>query len=420
MAWIMREDIEHLWNGLKSAFAKPRLAFDWLVGGVRWLLDALIPEISRDVRGIVVRCIFAALAIGFFVVLVPTLRNANTGNWSIAFGTAGGWALACLASGLFAGFLFGIPKVHQELPSKDANKPNDANYRQQVNNNLQEISDWLTKIIVGVGLIELRNVPSRVDELAAALYRDLATLGTGFSHAYAGGLIVYFIVIGFLTGYLLTRLFLAKEFRLADQDASGELEAQFRRAAEASRQAEEKSKETVEKNEELLDELATNQAILRGKTALQALDDPQAVERAIPDLVRVRQKHPDHRGASIVLARLHRRMKDWGSAISVLKSALEAKTARGTGSDVDAADIRFNLACYYCVMADETSNEADKTRLREQMYDELNAAIRGNPTNAASARDDEDFHSVRDEIRFKAMTEPAVPSPQVVQQPPTT
>ena len=113
-------------------------------------------------------------------------------------------------------------------------------------------------------------------------------------------------------------------------------------------------------------------------------------------------------------------MKDWGSAISVLKSALEAKTARGTGSDVDAADIRFNLACYYCVMADETSNEADKTRLREQMYDELNAAIRGNPTNAASARDDEDFHSVRDEIRFKAMTEPAVPSPQVVQQPPTT
>src|ERR1039458_5970739 len=54
------------------------------------------------------------------------------------------WALAALASGAFAGLLFGIQRVRPDETSKT-----------EINNNLAEVSDWLTKIIVGVGLIEL-------------------------------------------------------------------------------------------------------------------------------------------------------------------------------------------------------------------------------------------------------------------------
>ena len=77
------------------------------------------------------------------------------------------WALACLASGGIIGFLFGIPRVLQDINAptimpknneedKDSANTSKSSYRMQVNTNLEQISDWLTKIIVGVGLIELR------------------------------------------------------------------------------------------------------------------------------------------------------------------------------------------------------------------------------------------------------------------------
>ena len=78
------------------------------------------------------------------------------------------WSLACLVSGAGLGFLFGVPKVVQEQHTAgkkdqvatDANNPQSSGfvYQQRVNSNLEEISDWLTKIIVGLGLVELAKV----------------------------------------------------------------------------------------------------------------------------------------------------------------------------------------------------------------------------------------------------------------------
>ena len=75
------------------------------------------------------------------------------------------WALACTTVGGAFCFLFGIPKILQSdrLPE---DTPNSAviGYRQQVNTNLTEISDWLTKIIVGLSLINLAKIPPVVIE----------------------------------------------------------------------------------------------------------------------------------------------------------------------------------------------------------------------------------------------------------------
>ncbi|WP_425618554.1 hypothetical protein NA78x_002263 [Anatilimnocola sp. NA78] len=123
------------------------------------------------------------------------------------------WAASALACGALLGFLFGVPKVHQaDLQAKDGGPAVDEpRYRQLVNTNVEEISDWLTKIIVGVGLVQLTQIPPNFQRLAEYLAADQ------YDPGFAGGLVAFFAVTGFLSGYLLTRLFLAEAFRKADQ-----------------------------------------------------------------------------------------------------------------------------------------------------------------------------------------------------------
>lgn len=151
--------------------------------------------------------------------------------WSQGVGfkpTATLWALACLACGAIIGFLFGIPRVLQQEAQPAAPPANNqtegsreaaaaSTYRLQVNTNLEQISDWLTKIIVGVGLIELRNFPGYLNRASSFIGGGLG--GGGNAKVLAGSMILYFVVVGFLAGYLLTRLYLTGAFKRADEKA---------------------------------------------------------------------------------------------------------------------------------------------------------------------------------------------------------
>jgi len=70
------------------------------------------------------------------------------------------------------GFLFGIPRVLQKdsqseaAESKSGIVPRSAGYQLIINTNLDDVSDWLTKILLGVGLVELQKLPSLVYRLA--------------------------------------------------------------------------------------------------------------------------------------------------------------------------------------------------------------------------------------------------------------
>lgn len=137
-------------------------------------------------------------------------------------------ALAALIIGIFLGFLFGIPRT-LSAPSasqravaggktgdgdvtvgvaSDGESAGGTNFG--VNTNLEQISDWLTKIMVGVGLTQIAKLPGATRVLADALkpgFGDFAGAGT------LGVLIVvFFSVCGFLIGYLWTRIYLTKEF----------------------------------------------------------------------------------------------------------------------------------------------------------------------------------------------------------------
>jgi hypothetical protein len=111
-------------------------------------------------------------------------------------GTAFLWAMACISAGALIGFLFGVPRAN----------PAAATGAFLHNTNVEAVSDWLTKILVGVSLVNLQAIGAFVDRLAGDLGPALDT-----SKPFATGLIVYFFVIGIIEGYILTRMFLPKQ-----------------------------------------------------------------------------------------------------------------------------------------------------------------------------------------------------------------
>ncbi len=147
-------------------------------------------------------------ALALAALLVPALGVAATSvhlyssEWStVGLGVL--VALCALLSGGILGFLFGIPRTLQN----------------GVNTNLEQISDWLTKILVGVVLIQLGAIADGAGRLFTAVG---ATLGDGAAGGgadpsiAAGALIVFFSIAGFLIAYVLTRTVLPRMFAVFD------------------------------------------------------------------------------------------------------------------------------------------------------------------------------------------------------------
>jgi hypothetical protein len=155
-----------------------------------------------------------ALGAGFSAVIIYALQTAN--RWTV-FASALMLACAAVLVGATLGFLFGIPRTltgdrQQEIPL-GADRKSALLYG--ANTNLEQISDWLTKILVGIGIAQFDAIRRGAGRLFTALAPSLG--GQPTSAAFAGALIVYFGLLGFLTGWLLTRLFLAPALSEADR-----------------------------------------------------------------------------------------------------------------------------------------------------------------------------------------------------------
>src|SRR5690242_13820196 len=75
----------------------------------------------------------------------------------------------CLLLGALVGFLFGIPRslLHEGGAANGDNEQAAGRYRP--NTNLEQISDWLTKILVGVGLTQMGEIPNYLRDGASYL-----------------------------------------------------------------------------------------------------------------------------------------------------------------------------------------------------------------------------------------------------------
>jgi CheY-like chemotaxis protein len=122
---------------------------------------------------------------------------------------------AGFALGAFVGFLFGIPRRLQEPARQPREEADDLPYAG--NSSLEQISDWLTKIIVGVGLTQLVNAPAALGALGGVLGPALG----GFAGSAIFGVFefLYFTIGGFFTTYLWTRLPFLILLVLAEKEA---------------------------------------------------------------------------------------------------------------------------------------------------------------------------------------------------------
>ncbi len=114
--------------------------------------------------------------IGCLPILLYSLRFWDTGETFRILGVGLLVAGAALMSGLLLGFIFVIPREIDKKKTPFASQPEET--QAEVANdmhdptplgsleNLREISDWLTKIIVGVGLVELHSIYNGLGKLS--------------------------------------------------------------------------------------------------------------------------------------------------------------------------------------------------------------------------------------------------------------
>jgi hypothetical protein len=133
--------------------------------------------------------------------------------WMYAFTTPGSHlsyvavgmltAMAAILVGFFSGFLIGVPRSvssGQVRLSKGGFSPSS---------NLAEISDWLTKLLLGAGLVSLSRlggpIGRLIDDVAGGLHgvtSDEAIIQA--AKVTAGAIMIAFAVLGLLVGYIVT------------------------------------------------------------------------------------------------------------------------------------------------------------------------------------------------------------------------
>lgn len=171
--------------------------------------DEVKPKTEADRGRTALNVLAIVIGVGIVGMLINALQAPS--KFPLHAGVSLMMAGAALLCGGLLGFLFGIPRAPDENGARN-NADAAPNYR--ANTNLEQISDWLTKILVGVGLTQLDAIPIKLNEVADAIAPGLGLDNDG--HALALSAIVFFVIAGFLFGYLWTRLFLPGAFRQAD------------------------------------------------------------------------------------------------------------------------------------------------------------------------------------------------------------
>ena len=162
------------------------------------------------------------------LIIISFANPRDPGQWAATIA----WALAGLAIGALAGFLFGIPRSRREGTRKPAplrqapagdgaatvNAAAGAGQQDASSNAdaagydpspIEQISEWLTKIIVGLGLVNLRELPDQLSRWSKFIARSIGSSpdqGASFALAFT----IYFVILGFMSNYILTQIFLLK------------------------------------------------------------------------------------------------------------------------------------------------------------------------------------------------------------------
>ena len=345
-------------------------------------------------------------------------------------GVEGGYPLILIGLGAmmptaFVGFLFCIPR-YSDLPPASADSPSKA---LQINSNLVQISDWLTKIIVGVGLVQLLNIPTFLGHVIRYLCRGSTRLISGDVLA----VILYYSFLGVSIGYLLTRLMLTRMMQEADASLSSGITASAQLALQkaplvpegssASQPLNSLASGAVEIAKQFkLEDLKTFQDILLWAKAHLAYGDTASAKLAYQRAVNESPNDPQaHFGYAVALHETNADAQQVLAELEIAKTNLTAASdanlrlnvylwltymylyedrpkgyqmAQKTGVEylaipgrLDSAGLRINIACAYGQEADDLKSkpfDAGSTERFEALVDkaisELKIALQIDPS----------------------------------------
>lgn len=181
---------------------------------------------------------------------------------------------ACLRAwwGGIIGFLFGIPQA-----------PTTTTLGYRPSTNLEQVSDWLTKIIIGVSLVQANAIAARLAQTGVLVAGIEPRQGMVVPQI----IIVGFAALGFFRGYIWTRLYYAGLQVRADSSIRSLLEARVAQVESTVKQEQQKA-EVLDKNVRQIDK--TTSLYLSGKlttpSTTTALADNLTEERGAQEAAR--------------------------------------------------------------------------------------------------------------------------------------
>jgi hypothetical protein len=197
--------------------------------GARWV-DEFSP---RDFALALVVIVVALIVL--FALACTALGWAQSCNWNQFLKitvAAGSISLASGGLGALLGFLFGLPRSLPETSDR-----NRGLHGYLDNTNLLDVSDWLTKIIVGLSLVQIGKLPWAVGQLGRTLAPALgyssdgryacttAVTSQGAISAIGVTMCLTAVVFAFMIGYLWARVTFTRFLRdsdITDSTTAGE------------------------------------------------------------------------------------------------------------------------------------------------------------------------------------------------------
>lgn len=323
-------------------------------------------------------------AFGCLLILLYSARFWESGQSLRILGVGILVAGAAMLSGFLLGFIFAIPRVGGKegrtgTAQRDGAQALDSGEQQDsvpFNANLVEISDWLTKIIVGVGLVELHAIPGKLGELSYYLAPGLLPApcagGTPCTEPLICGqvaglaILIFYFALGFLRGYVWTMIYFQR-------DLKGQVERLKKEKYIWRRNAKENPLWFI---------------LAEGSINAGQLDDAMAsIDEAL-------ENDPQNGFAVMTKARILKRQalqSDQPGRDKLLKQAI-AYADQSIALLPDKGEPAYNKACYQALL--------DVEGLKEDMLKNLKFAFRLNPALRQVAKDDDDLASIRQDIDF--------------------
>jgi hypothetical protein len=122
---------------------------------------------------------------------------------------------AAASAGALFGFVFGIPRTLDPASraavataTSQGGSGAASTALMAANTNLERISDWLTTLLIGATLVQIKDIAAWVGGLGKGLFQG----GQAANDAVIPVIVIYFFTLAFLGVYLITRLYLTSAF----------------------------------------------------------------------------------------------------------------------------------------------------------------------------------------------------------------